>query len=305
MLYELKITTVADSTPFMEQLRDKFTWLEQQGYSLEVIDLAPEPGNNLLAELRLENNKNAPAYREEDIIYIFKHQVSEFLADHIVRDWEKKLIWKEINKKSRHISVEDQVLILDKAENFIKRSNSNESLNLLRNYGRKNKITHKIFDYIYYHHVLVLEGFIRFCMQDYQTEIRFAVDLACEELKNEKEYNEFVRLLRYFVDTQTPLIKEVNILIDKRGRFYLWDGNGVTIEEKNINCYINDMIFGELNLDDILVSILITVAPLQIILHNSINSRSETVKVIRNVFAERIRECKGCERCLASKKLDG
>jgi putative sporulation protein YtxC len=305
MVYELQITTAADSTPFLEQFLEKFSWLEQHGYALWVNKLADEKSNNLFIDLRLEGDKIEPDYKEEDIIYIFKHQVSEFLAEHIVKDWERKLTWKEVTKKGRHISSGDQLLVLEKAVDFLKRCNSNESLNLLMNYGRKNKMSHKILDYIYYHHHLVMEGFIRFCMQDYLTEIKFAVDLACEELRNEKEYNEFVKLLRYFVDTQVPMIQEVNILTDKMGRYSLWDGNGVRIEEKHINYYLDDNTRAEINLDDVLVSILITVAPRRIILHNSRDSRSDTVKVIKNVFTERISECNGCERCLASKKMDG
>jgi putative sporulation protein YtxC len=303
MVYELQITTAADSTPFLERFREKFTWLEQHGYALWVNKLADERSNNLFIDLRLEGDKIESHYKEEDIIYIFKHQISEFLAEHIVKDWEKKLTWKEVIKKGRHISPADQLFVLEKAVNFLKRCNSNESLNLLMNYGRKNKIAHKILDYIYYHETLVMEGFIQFCMQDYLTEIKFAVDLACEELKNEKEYNEFVKLLRYFVDTQPCMIQEVNILTDKMGNYSLWDGNGIKIEE-NHNYYLDDMTRGEMCLDDILVSILITVAPRRIILHNSCESRSETVKVIENVFAERIIECKGCERCLANKKME-
>ncbi|PKM77093.1 MAG: hypothetical protein CVU90_08810 [Firmicutes bacterium HGW-Firmicutes-15] len=305
MVYELQITTAADSTPFLEQFREKFSWLEQHGYSLWVNKLTDENANNLFIDLRLEGDKIEPHYKEEDIIYIFKHQVSEFLAEHIVKDWEKKLTWKEVIKKGRHISSGDQLFVLDKAVDFLKRCNSNESLNLLMNYGRKNKIAHRILDYIYYHHTLVMEGFIQFCMQDYLTEIKFAVDLACEELRNEKEYNEFVKLLRYFVDTQAPMIQEVNILTDKMGRFSLWDGNGVRIEENHINYYMDDITRGEISLDDVLVSILITVAPNRIVLHNSGHSGSETVKVIKNVFAERISECNGCERCFANKKMDG
>jgi putative sporulation protein YtxC len=305
MVYELQITTAADTAPFLDQFREKFSWLEQHGYALWVNKLADDHGRNLFIDLKLEGDKTEPNYKEEDIIYIFKHQVSEFLAEHIVKDWEQKLTWKEVNKKGRHLLASDRLLVMEKAVDFLKRCNSNESLNLLMNYGRKNKIAHKILDYIYYHHTLVMEGFIQFWMQDYLTEIKFAVDLACEELRNEKEYNEFVKLLRHFVDTQPPMIQEVNILTDKSGHLSLWDGTGTRIEEKHINFYMDDMSRGEVNLDDILVSILITVAPCRIVLHSYRDSGSETVKVIKNVFAERIIECSGCEKCHVINSTDG
>jgi putative sporulation protein YtxC len=168
------------------------------------------------------------------------------------------------------------------------------------NYGRKNKISHKILEYITQNDYLAIDGFIHFCLQEYLAEIKFAVDLACEELKNEKEYNEFVKLLRYFVDTQPPMVTEVNIMMNNGGRFTLWDGNGTRIEERHLDYYWEDMARGDIDLDDVLISILITVAPRRIVLHNTGKEpKNESVKMIRKVFGQRITECQGCERCFS------
>ena len=305
MIYELQITTAADSRFLLEEIPEKFSWLKDQGYSLLIVKNFTQD-NTIIINLNLQGNATDNRYKVEDIIYIFKHQIAEFLAEHIVKDWEKRLTWKEITKKSRHILPREQWAVLEKALDFLRRCNSNESINLLMNYSRKNKITHKILDYICRQDFLVIEGFINFCMKDYLAEIRFAVDLACEELRNEKEYNEFVKLLRYFVDTQPPMVIEVNIMMDNQGQFSLWDGNGTRIEEKHIDYYWEDMLRGEINLDDVLVSILITVAPRKIVLHNvGQEPRSESVKMIKKVFDKRIVECKGCERCFAVQNKEG
>lgn len=297
MIYELQIATAAEENLLLEEFSQRFYWLRERGYFLGVSRVANQQSNTLLVKLRLQGDNNDLFLKEDDIIYIFKHQISEFLAEHILRDWEEKILLKEINKKSRRISAEDQKIVLYKAIDFLRRCNSNESLNLLLNYGRKNKISHKILDYIYSNDSLVIEGLINFCMPDYLNELRFAVDLACEELNNEKEYNNFVKLLRYFVDTQPARMYEVNLMMDKDGLFYLWDGDGDNIQEKFTNYYCNDILINEISLDDMLVSILITISPRQIILHNAGEQDSESVKMIREVFAERIRDCEGCERC--------
>jgi len=306
MIYELQITTAARSKTLINDIYKRFTWLEQHGYYLDIDRVHDDKSPHLSIDLKLQGTSIDSHYRKEDMVFIFKHQIAEYLAEHIIDDWERELAWKETVKKDRHILPGDQRLVCDKAIDFLKRCHSNESLNLLMNYGRKNKMAHKLFDYVYDHNLLVVEGFIKFCMQDYLTEIKFAVDLACEELKNEKEYNEFVKLLRYFVDTQPPMVQEVNIVMDKQGHYRLWDGNGKKIEEKHIDYYLEDLPRGEINLDDILVSILITIAPRRIVLHNiGLEPGSEPVKMIKNVFAERISECKGCERCFKYKQKDG
>ena len=248
--------------------------------------------------MRLVGSNPASPFKDEDMIYIFKHQLAEFLAEHVVRDWEPLLVWKEICKKSRQFIPVDRPIVYEKAKSFLKSCNQNESLNLLMNYGRKNRIAHKIMDYLYNNNILFIEGFIQFCMREYLNEICFAVDLAYEELKSEKEYNEFVKLLRYFVDTQPSYVIEVNLFIDEQGNYILWDGNGKRLDDDLINYYMEDLLVPDITLDDILISILITIAPRRIILHKDGDATlNEPVKMIQQVFEERIQECNGCERC--------
>ena len=298
MIYKMQIATLAEENLLWDDFSHRFSWLRERGYVLDINRLVCQNSDTMLLDLIIQGDNNDLFMKDEDIIYIFKHQISEFLAEHILHDWEDKMVRREISKRTRHLDDEDQEIVLQKAMDFLQRCNSNESINLLFNYGRKNKISHKIMDHIYMHDKLVIEGLLNFCMQDYLNELRFAVDLACEELNNEKEYNDFVKLLRYFVDTQTPRMREVNLLMDKDGLFFLWDGEGADIDEKIVSYYSNEMLYNDISLDDILVSILITVSPRRIILHNAASDNSEPVKVIRQVFGDRIKDCSGCERCL-------
>ena len=52
------------------------------------------------------------------------------------------------------------------------------------------------------------------------------------------------------------------------------------------------------NLDDVLISILITIAPRWIIMHNTADMvDTESVLMIKEVFKDRFKVCRGCERC--------
>ncbi|HPF20232.1 MAG TPA: putative sporulation protein YtxC [Syntrophomonas sp.] len=297
MIYKMQIATLAEENLLWDDFSHRFGWLRERGFVLQINREVCPNSNTLLLDLVIEGDNNDLFMKDEDIVYIFKHQISEFLAEHILHDWENKMVRREISKRTRHLNGEELKIVWHKAMDFLQRCNTNDSINLLFNYGRKNKISHKIMDHIYHYDKLVIEGLINFGMQDYWNELRFAVDLACEELNNEKEYNDFVRLLRYFVDTQTPRMPEVNLRMDQDGLFFLWDGNGADIDEKIINYYSNELLYNDISLDDILVSILITISPRRIILHNSNSDNSEPVKVIRQVFGERIKDCGGCERC--------
>ena len=306
MIYEFKIATAHEDNGFLTDFEERLRWIRQKGYHFYSNVETDRNSNVDFISLVLKGEKTDNLFRHEDIIHIFKHQMSEVLAEHIVKDWQSKLLWKEINKSCRSVTSEDRKIIFSKASSFLKKCNENESLNLLINFGRKNRMAHKLFDHINTHDNLVIEGFVNFCIKEYNREIRFAVELAREELRNEKEYNDFVNLLRYFVDTQIPKVFEVNLMMGSTGVFYIWDGEGVEIEENYLNYYLDDMLLNDINLDDVLISILITIAPRHIVLHNSKSMpASESVEMIKRVFKEKISICEGCDRCkvLSEKEL--
>ena len=303
MIYEFTIATAHNTETFLQELDNRLRWIKQRGYELEnslvpisALDCSSE--NKLLYFRLYGSDQRDSTFRNEDIIYIFKHQMAEVLADHIVNDWESKLLWREINRSYRKSSPYDKKSLHSKAADFLRRCHQNESLNLLMNFGRKNRISHRILEHINENGFLAVEGFINFCMKDYLTEIKFAVEVAAEELKNEKEYNDFVNLLRYFVDTQAPRIKEVNLLLGSNGVFYLWDHAGCKIEEQYMQHYLDDLLLDEVSLDDLLVSILITIAPRKIIIHNALElPHNESVEIIKQVFEDKIMFCHGCKHC--------
>ncbi|QGT99723.1 hypothetical protein SYNTR_1130 [Candidatus Syntrophocurvum alkaliphilum] len=298
MTYKLKIIT--DGDRLLDLLQDNFSWLQERGYNLGI--KVDREENASIINLELQGYTLDRYFNQDDIIYIFKHQMSELLAEYIAETWEKKLLWKEIIKNYKVISDQDKQIVYYKSLEFLRLYNNNDSINLLLNFSRKNKIANKILKYIEDNDFLVIEGFINFCMQDYLTEIKFAIELAYEELRNEKEYNEFIKLLRYFVETQPPRVFEVNLFMKEDGLFYLWDGNGVKIEEKYIDYYLDDIIMNDTSLDDVLISILITISPQKIVLHNtSAIDYSEPVEIIKKVFNEKIVNCSNCDRCLKLK----
>ena len=76
------------------------------------------------------------------------------------------------------------------------------------------------------------------------------------------------------------------------------DSAGSKIDDNYIEYYLEDMLFEEIDLDDVLVSILVTIAPRRIVIHeNNPLPSKESVTMIRNVFQDRIVTCQGCERC--------
>lgn len=306
MTYKLRIESSMELKHLQQELQESFVWLKERGCNLDI--KAGTAGKCYFLVISLQHASKNSVFRNEDLIYIFKYQLSEIIADNIITFWEEELVKTRLEKKYRRLTAAEKWLIYNKALDFLKRCNENESLNMLMRFGRKNKIAHRIFDHLENHDILVIDGFINFCLRDYLTEIKFAIELACEEMKNEKEYNEFIKLLRYFVDSQTPRVFEVNLMVKEAGLFNIWDGEGRSIDEKYIKYYLDDILVDNVNIDDVLVSILITIAPRRLVLHSHGNlPDTEPIKVIKKVFRDRIITCPGCERCRKHrlKKGDG
>lgn len=303
MIYEFQVGTIMGGGSFVDDFQKRMRWMMQRGFTLNVKIRKNRESDNPMIRFSLEGKNQDPVFSDEDICHIFKHQLAESLTEHIVADWEEKLLWKEIAHSHRNSPPVDKQAIYEKARTILHNGKNSESLNLLLSFGRKTRMIQRLLEHISNHGHLDVEGFITFCLRDFITEIQYAVELAYEEKQNEKEYKDFVNLLRYFVETQSSKMEEVNLMIKADGMFHLWDGSGVPIEEKYINYYLDEMLMNEISLDDVLVSILITLAPRRIILHNAGRAgAAEPVMMIRSVFGERISECPGCERCLPQQR---
>ena len=297
MLYNIDlIVSRGRSRSIKNRLETGFSWLRERGFKLVVKEYSGDP--YIVLMITLAGPLSSEVFIDEDIIYIFQHQLAENLADVIMNDWENTLIKRYVTRYYKRMNSAEQLELAERAELFLRRCNDNDSINLLLKFGRKNKITHSILELYDSVGSLNLEGLVNFRLHDYKREIRFAVDIANEDLKSEKQYNDFVKLLKYFVENQPPRTFEVNVLIKENGLFDLWDGRGEAIEEDFIDLYQNDLIGGSNNLDDVLISMLITIAPRRIVLH-TVGSLPdiEPIRIIRSVFREKIFVCTGCERC--------
>lgn len=67
-----------------------------------------------------------------------------------------------------------------------------------------------------------LEGFVRFRLKDIIDEIEMAIEMSVDDFIIQKEYNEFIDLLRYFVELQEPRIDLVNVIKKRTVPFRSW-----------------------------------------------------------------------------------
>ncbi|WP_040211980.1 putative sporulation protein YtxC [Clostridium polynesiense] len=143
-----------------------------------------------------------------------------------------------------------------------------------------------------------INGFITFRMKDLIYDLESVVDKIVEKYMIEKEYNEFIKLLKYFVDIQESKILEVNIIIDIAGNYKIQDTYGNDIFHDFVSDLTEGKFSGIANIEDIIISGLITNSPRKIIIHGKDNCKNiEVLETIKNVFTDRVTFCSKCKYC--------
>ena len=114
----------------------------------------------------------------------------------------------------------------------------------------------------------------------------------------DREYKEFIRLLRYFVDIQEPKYDTIHVIAGFEDKYILLDEKKGEITNECIQEFVNEIQDGEINYDDLLVSTLITFAPRKIVIHCTGQIKNkELLETIKNVFSGKVFICNGCETC--------
>lgn len=223
---------------------------------------------------------------------IHRYYLANALAETILHNWEKDHVV-QILKTKQYLKVKNWKTILGKALEYL-----NKGLGQVRGYrvNRKTILVTQILNCLDQSSVFDIEGFLRFRAQEYRKEVNKAVDYAIDEYVIEKEYLEFIELLKHFVESQRPRLEWLHVGMTAQGKFNLYNSEGVKVTHQYLEDYQLDNIH-ELGYEDLLVSALIAVAPRQITLHIRYEGYKDTLQTIRSVFGERVTDCKGCSLC--------
>lgn len=163
-------------------------------------------------------------------------------------------------------------------------------------HGLYHSVYQALADHLIANDQINLEGFVRFRTKDYWHFLCETVDSAVDAYLINREYQEFIKLLRYFVELQEPKIDMVNVIIGNSDRFKILDQDGNLIETDYLEGIILEIGHNELDFEDLLISALISIAPAKIILHICQGSRAG--QTILSIFGKnRVSLCDDCVIC--------
>jgi putative sporulation protein YtxC len=281
----------------VEHLTNELKQLKSDNIDYTINEVNSDGSTSIICSInddRLLNEKSVPSY---DTLTV---HVSNALADYIIKQYEDKLISRIINSNYCYFNSNERKEIQSLALRIIRNDDKN-FLNSLFQIRRRNIIIRKLLDYFEGSDSLILDGFVNFRLKDYMKDLEEVVDKAVDEFLMEREYKEFIRLLKYFVEIQDPKFNVIHVIVGYDNKYILLDENKMEITNECIQEFVNEISEGEINYDDLLVSSLITLAPRKIILHSTSQFKNkELLETIKNVFSGKVGICTGCDICMVN-----
>jgi putative sporulation protein YtxC len=238
---------------------------------------------------RLKRDKRA------DGLYM---KVARIIADEIVNKEEGKLL-RSLVIQDFHYDKEDDIraiLGFCKPEAEVDIGEKQEMIKL-----RKNKITQDAYDLLKGSNDLNLDGFIKFRLNDYRKELREIAEYAVDEFLMDRQYQEFIALLQYFVYIQEAKIPFAHLIHKGGNEFLLFDDKMGPIDTNGSNVTLTvEMLEKDINFEDVIISTLISVSPKLVYIHTR-DPDTQVIQTIAQIFENRVELCEYCGLC---KNLD-
>jgi len=230
-------------------------------------------------------------------------KLAEVLADHIIAVREPGLLRQLIVKEFKYETKEDIELIEGYCKQFLFGENGSEeaATPVSAEAGRKRRkhlLVQQVSQYFEEQQkVFNLDGFLKFRLQDYLDELREVVEYAVDEYMMDRQYQEFISLLQYFVYIQEAKIPAAHLIHKGGHEFVILNDQLEPIDANEFDATFKlEVLEKDINFEDMIVSTLITVSPANIYIHTR-DPEMTVIKTIRQIFEDRTTVCAYCRTC--------
>lgn len=170
--------------------------------------------------------------------------------------------------------------------------------------NRQIAIFDAFYDYICNHHSIILAGFINFRLYNYRELLENLIDFSVNQFIVEKEYFEFISLLKLYINSQSTLIDKIHIVCVENDIILLDENlDVIEVDKTSLNAkYLSDVSFSN---NDYILNTLLNLLPRHIYLHTPyIAPNFDFINTLKLVFEGRITLCTDCNICNLYKNLE-
>ncbi len=259
-------------------------------------NIAAVSNESLASGQRFPVEVDASKKAETYLVYHFNNNQALYeaflseLADFIIKSFEEKLILyfsKKYRTDGKPFQKKELLCGLNELEQVPYFSKENKKCAVLKGlsiyFAEKNSAN--------------VKGLVTFRLREYLRILEKTAAKLTELYENEREYQEFISLLKYFVNVQDERPEVVHLVVDSACIYSLFDENKRDITEKSIREFMYPLDTAYENYDDLLLSILITLAPKKLVVHRPKNMQNkELLDTIISVFSN-VNFCENCQIC--------
>ena len=253
-----------------------------------------------LEEVKYSKNKfkiysNIIVHYIGEKISFFDEKLSSIITDTILKFCKEKMIKKIINFDYFYFEEYEKKIIIQNCCEIIE-SSEYEQISKEKEY-----IHEAVLQYVIENKSMILEGFVNFRIKEYIKYLDSIVDIAVNKYIIEKEYNEFISLLRMYINSKKSNIKNLHLIYGKSELTILDENKNIVPLCKEIyNAkFLSDIIFSE---NDYALNTLLTLLPQRIEIH-LLDSEDEFIKTVKLIFEDRVYICRECNICRTYKMI--
>lgn len=222
--------------------------------------------------------------------------MADALAGFFIEEWEEDILLWMLRKRFSCFSNEEKERIVRLAKNRLRLLDKLQS-NTTQGISRENRLSRSFYTYLIEQNQINLNGFLYFRLGLYKEDLERVLCHSVEQFFDEKEYREFVELLRYFVALLKPKHDLVHVMLRPPHDFVLSDQDGKVLHTGSL---LSEYHLGSHSIkqEDLLVSALLSAAPKRITLHlGTFRDQPSLARMLQQVFAPRVTVCQSCAYC--------
>ncbi len=222
----------------------------------------------------------------------FENIIANIITDTIISFYQEKIIKRILNINYFYFDEFEKEIIIENCDEFI----------LQDLIEIKESIFLDVYKYIKNNKNIILEGVVNFRIGEYIKIMDNLVDMAVNKYIIEKEYREFINLLKIYVNSTEPKTEILHLIYMNGDSVLLDNEKNIVHEDTNISNakYLSDISFSS---NDIALNTLLSMLPRTIEIH-VIDKEDEFINTLKLIFENRIKFCNECNICKTYKLLN-
>ena len=235
--------------------------------------------------------KNVIIHYKGNNVNDFINEISNILSLLVIDNYEENIIKKIILNNYFYFNKSEINKILEICDNILSENNEDYSIT-----DRLNILYNSFREYLSINKNIILSGFINFRLKNYLSLLNSIVDIGVNKFIIEREYLEFISLLKLYINSQDPNFNIVHLIYTNTSSILLDENkNIINIDEEIFNAkYLSDITFSS---NDYILNTLLTLLPKKIYIHLIDSEINEFINTLQLVFENKVEICTDCSIC--------